>query len=95
MRTHLPTLVLACFSLRSITQIAVGKANAVWRINAQNLIFRWDSASQSWTYIPGSLTQIAVGSDGDLWGVNANAQIWHYNQLAQTWDYAAFFGPTT
>jgi Tectonin domain/Cysteine-rich secretory protein family len=48
--------------------------NAVWGVNAQNEVFRWQSYGDNFAPMLGRLKQVSVGTDGAVWGVSpANA----------------------
>jgi virginiamycin B lyase len=43
--------------------------NAVWGINDQNEVFRFNPSQNTFERMPGILNQVSVGIDGEVWGV--------------------------
>ena len=48
---------------------AQSPTNAVWGVNDQNEVFRWQSDGGDFAPMPGRLKQVSVGTDGAVWGV--------------------------
>lgn len=79
MRLH--GIVVAIAALLFATMASAqspSKANAVWGVNEQNEVFRWDGLRNAFVRMPGSLKQVAVGADGEVWGIDpdGNVQRW-------------------
>jgi virginiamycin B lyase len=53
--------------------------NAVWGVNDQNQVFRFDPASRAFEPVPGSLKHVSVGADGQVWGVDPDDNIHRWN----------------
>jgi hypothetical protein len=58
------------------TQIAVGNAEQIWCVNANDKIYR--RTGSGWTLMPGAAVNVSVAADGTAWVVNraGNAYRW-------------------
>ncbi|MBV9309663.1 MAG: hypothetical protein JOZ73_02465 [Solirubrobacterales bacterium] len=65
----------------SLDQIAIGsfEGRAVWGINANSDIFKFDPDSGSFKQVEGKLTTISVGDVDAIWGINANSDIFRFD----------------
>ena len=52
--------------------------NAVWGVNDQNQVFRWNFSKNGFVQIPGALKQVAVGTDGEVWGIDPGDTVHHW-----------------
>jgi len=73
----------------SLEQIAVGdfEGRAVWGINADSDIFKFNPTSGAFEQVPGKLVSIsvaglAVAGNPSVWGINANSDIFTFNSGA-------------
>lgn len=53
-------------------RIAVDPRGEAWVINSSRQIYRYVTASNSWTLIQGNATDIGIGADGSVWIIGAN-----------------------
>ena len=53
--------------------------NAVWGVNDQNQVFRWNSSRNEFEVMPGiSLKQVSVGTDGEVWGIDPDDSVYRW-----------------
>lgn len=44
--------------------------DAVWGVDEQNQVFRWDLHHETFEQMPGAMKQVSVGNDGEVWGID-------------------------
>ena len=72
---NLSPIFIAIAMLFAPPVLAQSPNNAVWGVNDQNEVFRWNPASKQFEQVPGSLKQVSVGTDGAVWGVDPNDNV--------------------
>jgi Tectonin domain len=76
MKMHgiIATMAAMLFATMASAQ-SPSNTNAVWGVNDQNEVFRWDLPRNEFVRMPGSLKQVSVGADGEVWGVDPDGDI--------------------
>jgi len=59
-----------------LTQIAVGNAQQIWGVNANDQIYRRTGAG--WTQMPGAAVNVSAAADGTAWVVNRAGNIYQW-----------------
>jgi hypothetical protein len=49
--------------------------NAVWGVNDQNEVLRYNPYQSAFERVPGTLTQLSIGSDGEVWGIDPTGNV--------------------
>lgn len=54
-----------------LKQLSAAEDGAVWGVNAEGQVYRWDKANQMWCNVPSPfrILHVAVGSDRDVWAI--------------------------
>lgn len=76
MRLHGIVVAIAALLFATLASAqSPSKVNAVWGVNEQNEVFRWDVPRNAFVRMPGSLKQVAVGADGEVWGIDPDGNV--------------------
>jgi hypothetical protein len=70
----------------SLRQIAVGSSTAVWGVNDDSDIFKFNLNTGFFEQVPGKLQFVRVGQTGEVWGLNANSDIFQLNSSTGLFD---------
>ena len=52
------------------TASAQSTSDAVWGVDEQNQVFRWNLQQEIFEQMPGAMKQVSVGNDGEVWGID-------------------------
>jgi virginiamycin B lyase len=72
MKIHGGIIASVVAMLFASTALAQSPNNAVWGVNDQNEVFRYNPSQDTFERMPGTLKQVSVGIDGEVWGVGPN-----------------------